>query len=121
MRPVGRIAHPDDPNCPPPPPNPEEVELPAAGYDDEDLSDLEVSTPAAPPEPGHDNPREAARAKRAKNMAEDEAEKGKEIVVKKIARKISERAHANYKRVNIRGSKGAKAGNGGGRFSRKRK
>lgn len=120
MRPVGRIAHPEDPNCPPPPPNPEEVELPAAGYDDEDLSDLEVSAPATLPETGNHDPREAARAKRAKNMAEDVAEKGKEVV-KKTARRISEKAHANYKRVNIRGSKGAKAGNGGGRFSRKRK
>lgn len=120
MRPVGRIAHPDDPNCPSPPPNPEEVELPAAGYDDEDLSDLDAPTVPAAPEPESTDPREAARAKRAKIMAEDMAGKGKETV-KKVARKISEKAHANYKRVNIRGSKGAKAGNGGGRFSRKRR
>lgn len=121
MRPVGKIAHPDDPNCPPPPPNPEEVELPAAGYDDEDLSDLDAPPTPAAPEPEHTDPREAARAKRAKTIAENViVEKSKEPV-KKIARKISEKAHANYKRVNIRGSKGAKAGNGGGRFSRKRR
>lgn len=120
MRPVGRIAHPNDPNCPPPPPNPEEVELPAAGYDDEDLSDLDAPAVPTAPEPESTDPREAARAKRAKIMAEEVVGKGKETV-KKVARKISEKAHANYKRVNIRGSKGAKAGNGGGRFSRKRR
>lgn len=119
MRPVGKVSHPDDPNGTPPPPNPEEAELPAAGYD-EDLSDLDAPEPE--PEPEHEDPREAAKAKRAKAIAESGSvvEKGKEVV-KKAVRKISQKAHANYKRLNIRGSKGAKAGNGGGRFSRKRR
>lgn len=106
MRPVGKTAHVSDAEEPP---NPEEAELPAAGYEDEDLSDLDA-------EPEAEDPKATKRAKTDTGMVE----KGKEVV-KKVARKISEKAHANYRRLNIRGSKGAKAGKGGGRFSRKKR
>ncbi|KAI5838796.1 DNA replication/checkpoint protein [Morchella snyderi] len=87
----------DDAPPPPPPPNPEDAELPGAGYSDEDLSDLD-------------------------NLPDEPAKAAVPVVaVERKARRISEAAHANYRRVNIRGSKGAKAGAGGGRFRGRRR
>ncbi|KAL0634191.1 hypothetical protein Q9L58_006867 [Maublancomyces gigas] len=93
-------------------------QLPAAGYDDEDLDDLNVPALPAAPEPESADPHEAAGSKRAKIMAEDVVSKSKGTV-KKVAREISKKAHANYKRVNIDDSKGAKAGNGDRKFFRR--
>ncbi|RPB11072.1 hypothetical protein P167DRAFT_566163 [Morchella conica CCBAS932] len=86
-------------DAPPPPPNPEDAELPDAGYSDEDLSDLD-------------------------NLPDEPVRKAVAVPVpvERKGRKISEAAHANYRRVNIRGSKGAKAVNGrAGRFRGKRR
>lgn len=102
MRPVVKTAEAPDSD---PPPDPAEMELPAAGYDeDEDLSNPES-------EEGEDG--EAHKDKKAM------VEKGK-AAVKKVARKIKATANANFRRLNIRGQQGIKAKKGGSKFRKRR-
>ena len=59
------------------------------------------------------------RRKVPKKKAEDTEDKPKDGAVKKAARKIKATAHANYTRLKIKSSKGAKAG-AKGKFGRRR-
>lgn len=86
--------------------------------DDEPVPETQVDPAAADlaggDEDGEYMEREAG-VKGKKRGADGEEKGGK---VRKVARKVNELAHANFRRLKLRG-KGAKGGGGGGRFRRR--